>query len=219
MKAMILAAGRGERMRPLTDSTPKPLLEVNGQPILSYHLHSLARAGIHDIVINHAWLGEQIVERFGDGHDFGVHIQYSAESEALETAGGIHHALPLLGTEAFIVVNGDILTDFNFAELSDCNTEYAHLIMVPNPVHHPEGDFALEQGKLSESGSDKYTFSGIGVYHPDLFRSIPEKKYPLAPILRAAMRTGNISGQLYEGTWVDIGTPERLQQLNQTGLN
>ncbi len=214
MKALILAAGRGERMRPLTEYTPKPLLRVGGQCLIEYHLQSLARAGVREIVINHSWLGQQIVDHLGDGQRYGVHITYSAEGEPpLETAGGIIQALPLLGDAPFILVNGDIWTDYDFTKLPQALSDKAHLVLVDNPDHHREGDFALHSHILKNNG-DKLTYSGIGVYSPALFTGLPAGVRPLAPLLRAAIDRGEISGEWYRGQWWDIGTPERLQQLD-----
>jgi MurNAc alpha-1-phosphate uridylyltransferase len=215
MKAMILAAGRGERMRPLTDDIPKPLLTVAGKPLIQYHIEALVRAGIKGIVINHSWLGQQIVETLGEGTQFGVPLAYSAEPPgALETGGGIAHALPLLGGQPFLVVNGDIWTDMEYAPLLTEPQGVAHLVLVPNPPHHPQGDFALESGRVSDSGEMRYTFSGIGVYRPALFDACPLGAFPLAPLLRAAMGQGQVTGELYAGTWMDIGTPARLAELD-----
>jgi MurNAc alpha-1-phosphate uridylyltransferase len=214
MKAIILAAGRGERMRPLTETTPKPLLRAGGHCLIEYHLFALRRAGVHDIVINHSWLGQQIVDYLGDGHRYGVSIVYSAEGEPpLETAGGVIQALPLLGSEPFILVNGDIWTDYDFTHLPRSLSATAHLVLVDNPVHHHEGDFALHSHILKNTG-DKLTYSGIGVYSPALFAGLPTGVRPLAPLLRAAIERGEISGEWYRGEWWDIGTPERLQQLD-----
>ena len=213
MKAMILAAGRGERLRPLTDTTPKPLIPVRGKPLIQWHIESLATAGFTELVINHAWLGEQIESALGDGSRFGVHIRYSPEGErALETGGGIFRALPLLGEEPFLVLNGDIFTDFDFSSLPRQPTGSAHLVLVPNPAHHPQGDFVLTDGRVSAQGEPRLTFSGIGIYHPRLFAGCQEGAFPLAPLLRAAMARQEISGELYSGCWVDVGSVERLQQ-------
>lgn len=220
MKAMILAAGRGERMRPLTDHTPKPLLKVGGKPLIVWHLQALVKAGFKDIVINHAHLGEQIEAVLGDGSEWGVHIQYSPEKVALETAGGIANAMPLLGDTAFLVVNGDVFTDIDYASLKLQAPYLSHLVMVNNPSQHPDGDFALSDGKLSETGAEKLTFSGVGVYHPDLFSSIVRgEAAKLAPLLKSAMAQGLVSGQHHRGAWHDIGTPERLQALDGQLLN
>ncbi|MFZ2724937.1 MAG: nucleotidyltransferase family protein [Methylococcaceae bacterium] len=216
MKAMILAAGRGERMRPLTDHTPKPLLLVAGEPIIVHTIRQLVSAGFTELVINHAHLGAQIEQYLGDGSQYGARIVYSAEGEqGLETAGGIINALPLLGDETFLVVNGDIATDFPFASLRQQNVDLAHLVLVNNPEHHPEGDFALlSNGLVSCAGTKKYTFSGIGLYSPKLFHQHPAGQYKLAPLLRDAMAKQAVSGEYFEGFWLDIGTPQRLAELN-----
>jgi len=215
MKAMILAAGRGERMRPLTHSTPKPLLMAGGQCLIEYHLFALARQGIRDVVINLSWLGRQISDYLGNGRRYGLHIRYSEEGETpLETAGGIIQALPLLGEDPFLLVNGDIYTEFDFASLPTLTTTDAHLVMVNNPEHHPQGDFALSGDRLALHG-DKLTYSGIGIYAPRLFAQLERGIRPLAPILREAIARGAISGQHYTGEWWDVGTPERLGQLDR----
>ncbi|NQZ06340.1 MAG: nucleotidyltransferase family protein [Algicola sp.] len=225
MKAMILAAGRGERMRPLTDSCPKPLLKVAGKPLMVYHIEKLVAIGITDIVINHAWLGEQIEQTIVDGSKWGARVKFSAECEGgLETAGGIIKALPLLGDAPFMVVNGDIWTDYDFARLPhNLNGRLAHLVLVNNPQHNPNGDFGLQtviqtDGKQAvqtvvNRGSRNYTFSGIGVYHPALFDEVGFGKLPLAPILRKNITAGLITGEHYSGRWTDVGTVERLAQL------
>ena len=213
MKAMILAAGRGERMRPLTDKTPKPLLKVGGKRLIEHHIDALRRAGVSDIVINTAWLGQQIEEQLGDGSQYGVRIRFSSEGTALETGGGIRHALSLLGDEAFIVVNGDVWTDYDYRRIT-APTHLAHLILVDNPPHHPAGDFVLNEGFVVDEGGEKLTFSGIGVYRPALFKDLDEGRFPLAPILRNAMQQAQVTGEHYRGVWCDIGTPERLQALN-----
>lgn len=218
MKAMILAAGRGERMRPLTDHTPKPLLKAGGRSLIEYHLVRLAQAGFEDIVINHAHLGDQVEAALGDGQRYGINIQYSVEGQGLETGGGIHNALPLLGDSPFAVVNGDIWTDFPFENLTQClqsSHDLAHIVLVNNPEHHPEGDFALEQGRALLNGDVKFTFSGIACYRPEFFAHCQPGAFPLAPMLREAMSNNQISGELYAGRWVDVGTPERLQQLDE----
>jgi MurNAc alpha-1-phosphate uridylyltransferase len=215
MQAMILAAGRGERMRPLTDHIPKPLLRVGGKPLIVLHLERLASAGIGDIVINHAHLGEQIEATLGDGGRWGVRIRYSPERKALETGGGIFRALPLLGSDPFLVVNGDIWTELDFSRLRIETDRLAHLVLVSNPPHHPGGDFALSNGRVLAEGEPRYTFSGIGVYHPDLFRDQEPGAFPLAPLLRQAMGRGLVSGELYGGRWSDVGTPDRLQALDR----
>jgi MurNAc alpha-1-phosphate uridylyltransferase len=216
MKAMILAAGRGERMRPLTDHTPKPLLPVAGKAIIEHTINQLISAGFHDIIINHAHLGQQIEDRLGDGQQYGARIQYSPEGEhALETAGGIVNALSLLGDEVFLVVNGDIVTDFPFAELKKTTVDLAHLVLVNNPEHHPRGDFGLDHtGKVIENCTEKLTFSGIGLYRPALFSNIPAGSSKLGPLLRKAIANQRVTGQHFAGFWMDIGTPERLQELD-----
>lgn len=215
MKAMILAAGRGERMRPLTDTTPKPLLRVGGQALIEYHLAALHAAGIDEIVINHAWLGGQITHYLGDGSRYGVRIQYSDESAgALETAGAIIKALPLLGEAPFVVINGDIFTDYAYADLPPQPAGLAHLVMVDNPPQHPAGDFVLRAGQVLAEGEPRLTFSGIGVYQPALFAACRPGPLPLAPVLREAMARNEVSGEHYTGQWLDIGTPGRLAELD-----
>jgi N-acetyl-alpha-D-muramate 1-phosphate uridylyltransferase len=222
MRAMILAAGRGERMRPLSDRIPKVLLEVGGKPLVQWHLEKLRGAGFERIVINHAWLGEQIEQALGDGRQFGLRIDYSREAQALETAGGIAKALPLIGSESFLVVNGDVFTDFDFVRLVPRLVALAgsgllaHLVLVPNPAHHPDGDFTLTQGRLEPNGHPRLTFSGIGLYRSDLFSPVTVgQRAQLAPLLRAAMSRGAVSGELYHGAWFDVGTSERLVELNR----
>lgn len=212
MKAMILAAGRGERMRPLTDTCPKPLLRVAGKMLIEYQIEALADAGIDEMVINHAWLGKQIETALGTGQRYGVRLHYSREASALETAGGIIQALPLLG-ECFIVVNADIWTDYPFAQLSGTPDTLAHLVMVDNPPQHPQGDFALHD-KLVDESEPRLTFSGIGVYRAALFAGLARGVRPLGPLLREAMRQGKVSGEHYRGRWVDVGTPQRLAELD-----
>jgi N-acetyl-alpha-D-muramate 1-phosphate uridylyltransferase len=221
MRAMILAAGRGERMRPLTDRTPKSLLPVGGKPLIEWHLEKLARAGCREVVVNHAWLGEQIEACLGSGERFGLSIRYSAEGEALETAGGIANALPLLGGAPFLVVNADIFTTADYAALVArtpplAANVLAHLVLVGNPEHHPHGDFSLVSGRVGDDeGPVRLTFSGIGVYDPALFCAIqPGTRAPLAPLLRAAMREGRISGELFSGVWADVGTAQRLAEVD-----
>jgi N-acetyl-alpha-D-muramate 1-phosphate uridylyltransferase len=227
MKAMILAAGRGERMRPLTDFTPKPLLKVGGKPLIVWHLERLAKAGFKEIVINHAHLGLQIEDALGDGNQLGLHIQYSPEKVALETAGGIANALHLLTEsgkkiEPFLVVNGDTFTEIDFKGTAlrpnrDEHLTLAHLVLVDNPPQHPNGDFAIENGLLKNTGAQMLTFSGVGVYHPDLFADVvigqPAK---LAPLLRKAIDNHAATAEYYRGVWHDIGTPERLAELDKT---
>ncbi len=216
---MILAAGRGERMRPLTDSLPKPLLEVRGKPLIVRHIERLSNGGFNDIVVNVAHLGHMIMERLGDGKAYGVNIAYSREEVALETAGGIANALDLLGKDPFLVVNSDIFCDYDYSDLIQHSSEMpgtlAHLVLVGNPAHHPEGDFFFEKGKLVPMGKEKLTYSGIGLYHPDLFCEIERgKPAKLAPLLRHAISEGRVTGTLHRGTWIDVGTPERLYELN-----
>ena len=213
MRAMILAAGRGERMRPLTDSLPKPLLPVAGKPLIVHHIERLARSGIRQLVINHAHLGGMIEAYLGDGSAWGVEIQYSAEKKALETGGGILRALPLLGEAPFMVVNGDIWCDIDFGGLHLADQMLAHLVLVSNPPHHPEGDFVLREGRVQVDEGPRLTFSGIGVYHPRLFVECTAGAFPLAPLLKAAMARHQVSGEHYQGRWIDVGTPQRLAVL------
>lgn len=227
-KAMILAAGRGERMRPLTDTTPKPLLQAGGKALIEYQLESLARAGFKDIVINHAYLGDMIEQALGDGERYGVQIQYSAETTVLETAGGIVQAMPLLvgasGNQPFLVVNADIYCDMDYAtlipkldEMQRCPWHYlAYLVLVDNPPHHPEGDFSIVGDKLTLLEEKKSTFSGIGLYHPKFFGGIqPGIATKLVTRLQQAIKAEAVSGEYYAGTWLDIGTPGRLAALDQ----
>jgi MurNAc alpha-1-phosphate uridylyltransferase len=229
MKVMLLAAGRGERMRPLTDHTPKPLLMVAGKPLIVWHIERLARAGLCDLVINHAHLGQQIETALADGSQFGVRIRYSPENPALETAGGIANALHLLGDAPFAVINGDIYCDYDLAQLPRhaaalaAGNDAAHLVLVNNPAHHPAGDFCLRAGRIvpAPAAQDvpppaKLTFSGIGVYQPAMFRSIVRgTAAPLAPLLRTHIAQDRISGEHHSGHWVDVGTPQRLQELDK----
>jgi N-acetyl-alpha-D-muramate 1-phosphate uridylyltransferase len=214
--AMILAAGRGERMRPLTDACPKPLLEVRGKPLIEYHVERLALAGIGRIVINLAWLGSMIREYLGDGARYGVTIQYSEEEpRALETAGGIFRALPLLGPGAFLTVNGDIFTDFPFAEAALARDRDAHVVLVPNPPQHAAGDFGLQLGLALPSAAVQYTFAGIALYRPQFFANCVDGVFPLKPLLLRSMQARRCSAALYPGVWEDVGTAERLQALNR----
>lgn len=217
MKAMILAAGKGERLRPLTLHTPKPLVQAGGTPLIEYHIRALAEAGFTELVINHAWLGEQIEAYLGAGDRFGVSIRYSAEGEPLETGGGIHRALPLLGDQPFAVVNGDIWTDYDFAALALPPERLAHLVLVDNPAHHSAGDFALAEGNIveGEASSAKLTYSGIAVLHPRLFADCTAGAFKLAPLLRRAMASGLVSGEHHTGRWVDVGTHERLAEVER----
>jgi MurNAc alpha-1-phosphate uridylyltransferase len=215
MKAMILAAGRGERLRPHTDITPKPLIQIGKHRLIEYHLLNLAKAGVEDVVINISWLADQIRETLGDGDKYSLNIAYSDEGgEALETAGGIINALPLLGEEAFIVINGDIWCDYDLSRLVNRQMEHeAHLVLVDNPEHNTEGDFALEHGLIKNSGDSKLTYSGIGLYTRRFFAETDPGKKALAPILRKKSELNKVSGEYYVGQWVDIGTIERLAQL------
>lgn len=218
MRAMILAAGRGSRMRPLTDNQPKPLLPVDDKPLLVYHLEKLAAAGVKEVVINHAWHGEQIESFVGDGSQWGLQVSLSAEPEGgLETAGGIIKALPLLGDDPFWVINGDIWTDWDYRDLpADLEPELlAHLIMVDNPVHHPDGDFGIENGLLVNKGVENKTFSGVGLYRKELLAPYPEGKQALKPFFDKAITQRKIAASCWSGRWTDVGTPERLHQLNQ----
>jgi N-acetyl-alpha-D-muramate 1-phosphate uridylyltransferase len=216
--AMILAAGRGERMRPLTDRVPKPLLEVRGKALIEYHLERLARAGISKVVVNLAWLGAMIRDRLGDGSRYGVRIAYSEESpHALDTAGGIFRALPLLGQEPFLVLNGDVFTDYPVAGTALAADRDAHLVLVANPPQHPQGDFGLEQGQAVPRAAVQYTFSGIAVYRPQFFADCVDGAFPLKPLLLRSMAARRCSAELYEGLWEDVGTPERLAALNAPG--
>lgn len=218
MKAMILAAGKGERLRPLTLHTPKPLVRAAGVPLIEYHVRALAAAGFRELVINHAWLGAQIEDYLGDGERFGVSIAYSAEGEPLETGGGIFRALPLLGDEPFLVVNGDIWTDYPFAGLCRPLAGLAHLVLVDNPAHHPEGDFRLlEDGRITDAaaGLDRLTYSGIAVLAPALFAGCRPGAFKLAPLLRQAMADGRVGGERFAGRWVDVGTHERLAEVER----
>lgn len=224
MKAMILAAGRGERLRPLTDKIPKPLIKIAGKSLIEYHLNNLAKAGFNDIVINTAWLADKIHAELGDGSNYGVTIHYSNETTALETAGGIIKALPLLGDEPFLVVNGDIWSDFDFSTLPTLNENLqSHLVLVKNPEHNKKGDFDLQHGKIKSiyktvtktTGEALYTYSGIGLYRADFFDQEQSTLAPLAPIIRKKCEYGLVSGQFYDGLWTDVGTVERLLELER----
>lgn len=214
---MILAAGRGERMRPLTDATPKPLLEVGGRALIHRHLDALAAAGVERVVVNTAWLGEQIRASLGDGSAWNLELVYSPEPPgALDTGGGIHQALPLLGPEPFWVVNGDIYTDYPLERLPRQPAALAHLVLVDNPDHHPEGDFHLRGSRVEASANGpRLTFAGVGCYRPALFADCRPGCFPLAPLLRDAMAGGRVTGEHYRGRWCDVGTPERLERLDQ----
>jgi MurNAc alpha-1-phosphate uridylyltransferase len=215
MKAMILAAGKGERMRPLTDHCPKALLQVGGKPLIQHQVERLVAAGLTEIVINHAKYGEQIESLLGDGCHLGASIHYSPEGdEPLETGGGIVRALPMLGGGAFAVVNADVWCDYPFSRLPKRPPALAHLVLVDNPPHHPEGDFTLIQGRVVLNQEPRLTFSGIGVYRPELFDECQGGRLPLAAVIRMAAAHGLVSGEYYPGGWVDVGTPERLSRLD-----
>lgn len=219
MYAMILAAGRGERMRPLTDTLPKPLLTVAGKPLIVYHLEKLAALGVKHVVINRAWLGDKIVEALGNGQQWGLSISFVDEGDcALETAGGIKNALPLLNSDYFMVVNGDIWTDLDFATLPKTLPDgvLSHLVMIDNPAHNPTGDFAFDDNYLASEGDNKKTFSGIAVYHQRFFELVTAEVAPLGPVLRKAMHNQQVTGQYHKGQWTDVGTPQRLQALEET---
>lgn len=233
MKAMILAAGLGTRMRPLTLTTPKPLIPVLAKPLIEYHLENLARAGFKEVVINHAWLGEQIEQYLGCGSRWGLRIQYSAEEHPLETGGGVFQALPLLGDKPFLLINGDVWCDYPMQKLSSQAlllgaADNAHLVLVDNPTHHPEGDFSLDPhapsglvgdqfalnvGRVLSGGQSRLTFSGLSVIHPRLFEGYEAGSFALAPLLRQAIAQQRVSGEYFPGRWVDVGTMERLREL------
>lgn len=216
MIAMILAAGRGERLRPLTESTPKALVEVHGQSLLERHLDNLRSGGIETVVINLGWLGEKIAAKIGSGRAYGLNVVYSPEGDdILETGGGIHRALPLLGSEPFLVVNADIYTDMPLPPAALGDEDSGHLVLVPRPPHRQQGDFDLRDGRVSDSGAAAYTFAGVAVYRPEFFADCEPGRFPLAPMLRAAARAGQLAGSLYQGIWADVGTPERLAELNR----
>lgn len=214
MRAMILAAGRGERLRPLTDTTPKPLLEVHGKPLIEHHLERLAHAGFREIVINLAHQGDMIRDALGDGSTWGLNINYSQEPVgALDTGGGIQQALPQLGESPFAVINGDVFSHYPLARLRAIKCDHAHLVLVPNPEHHPKGDFALQAGHVIDQGQPRLTFSGISVYHPRFFASTSSGRFSVIPMLLAAMSLQQVTGEVYRGIWHDIGTIERLEAL------
>lgn len=214
MRAMILAAGRGERLRPLTDKIPKSLVEVRGESLLERHLDNVHAAGIRTVVINLGWLGDQIVERLGSGERYGLEIIYSQEGDdILETGGGIHKALPDLGTDPFLVVNADIYTDMPVPNVQLGDSHLGHLVMVPTPDYRDHGDFDIDDGLIRNGESAAYTFSGVAIYRPEFFDGCEAGRFPLAPMLREAADRGQLSGSLYEGLWADVGTPERLAAL------
>ena len=218
MRAVILAAGKGERMRPLTLAKPKPLLEVCGTTLIEHHIHNLKKAGFTKIIINVSWLAQQIMTKLGDGNQYGVEIRYSYEgNEPLETGGGLFKALPLIGNQPFLVVNADIKTDFDFSSLKNQSPELAHLIMIKNPEHNINGDFSIENNAFlsSNSSSKKHTYSGIGVYNPELFKECSHGKFSVVPLLKQAMLQNQVTGTLYQGQWDDIGNIERLIAINK----
>jgi MurNAc alpha-1-phosphate uridylyltransferase len=221
MKAIVLAAGRGERLRPITDTLPKPLVTVAGKPLIVYHLEALAGAGIRDIVINLSWLPDRIREALGDGSRYGVSITYTDEGPvALETGGGIFNALPHLGPGPFLVVNGDTFTDIDLEALqaqADADTRsgaLARIVLVPNPTQHPRGDFGLRGDEVVESDTERFTYSGVGLYRPELFESCTPGRFPLVPLLKRAIAAGRLRGELHSGEWCDVGTPQRLSELD-----
>jgi len=213
---MLLAAGRGERLRPITDTLPKPLVEIAGKPLIVYHLEALARAGLSDVVINLSWLGEKIRAALGDGAHYGVRITYSEEGPVpFETGGGIHRALPLLGPGPFLVVNSDVWSDVDFSRLLTLEEGAdARLLLAPNPPHHPRGDFGLDGEFVVERDADRFTYTGIGVYRPELFQGCAPGKFPLLPLLKRAIAARRLQGEVYRGEWLDIGSPDRLAWLD-----
>jgi MurNAc alpha-1-phosphate uridylyltransferase len=214
LRAMVLAAGRGERMRPLTDQLPKALLSVRGKALIVYHLEKLSLLGVREVVINLAWLGDRIRAALGHGERWNLRIQYSDEGQsALETGGGIYRALPLLGSDPFLVVNADVFSDFDFGSLRIEPSALAQLVFVANPAQHPEGDFALREGRVQEQGSSRWTYSGIGLIRPELFEGCSAGRFPLLPLFRRAIAAGRVGGQLHTGLWSDVGTVERLAAL------
>jgi MurNAc alpha-1-phosphate uridylyltransferase len=222
MKAIVLAAGRGERLRPITDTLPKPLVRVAGKPLIVYHLEALARAGVRDVVINLSWLADKIRTALRDGSEYGVHITYSDEGPvALETGGGIFNAIQLLGPGPFLVVNGDTFTDIDFGTVqaraaSDIHAgALARIVLVPNPTQHPQGDFGLEGELVVERQTGRFTYSGVGVYRPEFFEGCTGGKFPMLPLLKRAIAAGRLRGQLHEGEWCDVGTPQRLAELDK----
>jgi N-acetyl-alpha-D-muramate 1-phosphate uridylyltransferase len=216
MKAMLLAAGRGERLRPITDSVPKPLVRVGGRPLIAWHLAALARAGVREVVINVSWLGEQLRAALGDGRDFGVHISWSEEGPVpLETGGGILKALPLLAPAPFLVVSADIWTDIDFARIRIADEAQAHLVLIPNPAHHPRGDFGLDADRVVDRDTDRFTYANVGLYRPALFDGFSPGRFPLLAALRRGIAAQQITGELHRGEWCDVGTPERLAGLDK----
>jgi MurNAc alpha-1-phosphate uridylyltransferase len=217
MRAMILAAGRGERMRPLTDHTPKPLLQVGDKPLIEYHLEALAAFGVRDVVINLAWLGQQIRTQIGSGARWGVDIAYSPEEQgALETGGGIFQALPLLGNDPFIVLSADVWSEYSLQQLPELGAnDVAHFVLVPNPDFHERGDFGLQGDRVIDAAVERHTYANIGVFRPEFFASCSPGKFPLAPLMFDWIRKGRVSGEIFEGRWCNVGTPEQLEGLNR----
>ena len=216
MNAMLLAAGRGERLRPITDAVPKPLVEVRGKPLIVHHLEHLRNAGIETVVINLGWLGDQILERIGSGERYGVNVIYSPEGDnILETGGGIHRALPMLGEDPFVVINADIFTEMPVPDVSLGDGDLGHLVLVPKPPFRDRGDFDLVGQRVRNSSTPRLTFSGVAIYRPTFFAGCRPGRFPLAPMLREAADRGALSGSVYDGLWQDVGTPERLAALNQ----
>ena len=214
MKAMLLAAGRGERLRPITDSLPKPLVRVGGRPLIAWHLARLSQAGVREVVINLSWLGDQLRAALGDGHEFGVRISWSEEGPVpLETGGGILKALPLLVPGPFLVVSADIWTDIDFARIRIPEESRAHLVLIPNPPHHPRGDFGLEDGRVVDRETDRFTYANVGIYRPELFGGFGGGRFPLLAVLKRGMAAQQVSGEIYRGAWYDAGTHERLAEL------
>ena len=214
MKAMVLAAGRGERMRPITDTVPKPLVRVGGRPLIAWHLAALARAGVREVVINLSWLGEQLRTALGAGADFGLRITYSEEGPVpLETGGGIFRALPLLGPEPFLVLSGDIWTDIDLGGVQLEPEAHAHLVLIPNPPHHPRGDFGLEGNVVVQRASERLTYANVGIYRPEFFAGCAAGRFPLLEPLNRAIAARLVRGEVHRGAWSDVGTPERLAQL------
>lgn len=215
-RVMLLAAGRGERLRPITDTLPKPLVEVAGKPLIVYHLEALHRAGVREVVVNLSWLGEKIRAALGDGGRYGVHISYSEEGPVpLETGGGIHRALPLLGSGPFLVVNSDVWTNMDFARVLALDEGAdARLMLAPNPPQHPRGDFGLDGDFVVERDADRFTYTGIGMYRAELFEGCAPGKFPLLPLLKRAIAARRLRGEVYRGEWLDIGSPDRLAWLD-----
>lgn len=217
MKAMLLAAGEGRRMRPLTLECPKPLLQVRGRTLLDHHLEKLSAIGVREVVINISWLAEHFEAAYADQRAYGMHIHWSREPQCLETGGGVFNALPLLGEEPFLLINGDVYTDFDFGGLLNAPDSLAHLVLVPNPDHHPAGDFHLDAASslVHEQGQPRLTFAGISRLHPDLFAGCSAGAFRLAPLFTRAMQEAQVTGELHAGVWSDVGTPERLEALNR----